>query len=270
MKMSTLPIALQLYSVREELEQDFIGTLKAVKEMGYDGVEMAGLGHRDPLEVKKILEDIGLVCMSSHAPTDEMQKDGALARYKALGCDYVVVPWMSYGSRHQRLQENLDLIRTLAENAKKEGLTLLYHNHDFEFEKEDGKCILDIIYDTIPADLLKTQLDTCWVNFASMSPVEYLNKYAGRSPLVHIKDYWEAEGNTGVPYDLIGKSREDRENEGFIFKPVGHGIQDIPAILEASKAAGAKWVIVEQAESPEHGALESAKMSIDYLRSFEW
>lgn len=268
--MASLPIALQLYSVREELEQDFVGTLKAVKEMGYDGVEMAGLGHKDPLEVKKILEDIGLECMSSHAPTDEMQKEGALARYKQLGCDYVVVPWMSYGSRNQRLEENLVLIKTLADKAHEEGLTLLYHNHDFEFKKVDDKCVLDIIYDYVPADRLQTQLDTCWVNFASFSPVEYLKKYAGRSPLVHIKDYWEAEGNTGVPYDLIGKSREERENEGFIFKPVGHGIQNVPAILEAAKEAGAKWVIVEQDESPERPALESAKMSIDYLRSFEW
>ncbi len=268
--MSTLPIALQLYSVREELESDFYGTLKAVKEMGYDGVEFAGLGHKDPLEVKKILEEIGLKCMSSHAPTDEMEKPGAFARYKALGCDYVVIPWMSYGSQNQRLKENLELIYRLSEEANKEGLTMLYHNHDFEFKKVDGKCVLDIIYDTVPENLLKTQLDTCWVNFASFSPVEYLNKYAGRSPLVHIKDYWEAEGNTGVPYDLIGKSREDRENEGFIFKPVGHGIQDVPAILEASKAAGAQWIVVEQDESPERPALECAKMSIEYLRSFEW
>ncbi len=268
--MASLPIALQLYSVREELEQDFIGTLKQVKEMGYDGVELAGLGHMDPLEVKKIFDEIGLICKSSHAPTDELVKEGAIARYKALGCDYVVIPWMSYGSDNRKLEENLKLIRTLAENAKKEGLTLLYHNHDFEFKKVDGKCVLDIIYDTVPADLLQTQLDTCWVNFASMSPVEYLNKYAGRSPLVHIKDYWEAENNTGVPYDLIGKTREDRENEGFVFKPVGHGIQDVPAILEASKAAGADWIIVEQDESTERPALESAKMSIDYLRSFEW
>ncbi|MBR4880865.1 MAG: TIM barrel protein, partial [Clostridia bacterium] len=175
--MASLPIALQLYSVREELEQDFIGTLKAVKEMGYDGVEMAGLGHKDPLEVKKILEEIGLVCMSSHAPTDEMVKDGALARYKALGCDYVVIPWMSYGGHNQKLQENLDLIRTLADKAYEEGLTLLYHNHDFEFKKVDDKCVLDIIYDYdyIKANLTKEKLasrpHTMW-RYRELLPVE--------------------------------------------------------------------------------------------------
>ena len=269
--MASLPIGLQLYSVREDLSKDFYGTVKAVKEMGYDAVELSGLKDEwDPKEIKKMIDEVGLICNSSHCPTADMEKDGTFARYKEAGCDYIVIPWMSYGGRNQRLQENLDLMYKLCEEAKKEGLTMLYHNHDFEFKKVDGKCVLDIIYDFIPADLLKTELDTCWVNFASFSPVEYLNKYAGRSPLVHIKDYWEAEGNTGVPYDLIGKTREDRENEGFMFKPVGHGIQNVPALIEASKAAGAQMIIVEQDESPERPALESAKMSIDYLRSFEW
>ncbi len=269
--MASLPIGLQLYSVREDLSKDFYGTVKAVKEMGYDAVELSGLKEEwDPKEIKRMIDEVGLICNSSHCPTDDMEKEGTFARYKEAGCDYIVIPWMSYGSRNQRLQENLDLMYKLAEKANKEGLTMLYHNHDFEFKKVDDKCVLDIIYDTIPENLLKTQIDTCWVNFASYDPCEYLRKYAGRSPLVHIKDYWEAEGNTGVPYDLIGKSREDRENEGFIFKPVGHGIQNVPALLEASKAAGAQMIIVEQDESPERPALESAKMSIDYLRSFEW
>lgn len=267
----TLPVALQLYSVRDDLAADFYGTLKAVKEMGYDGVELCGINSKmDPVKIREMLDELGLFCNSSHCPTDEMKEEGTFERYKAAGLDYIVVPWMSYGSRNQRLQENLDLMYGLAVEADKHGLTMLYHNHDFEFKKVDGKCVLDIIYDTIPENLLKTQIDTCWVNFASYDPCEYLRKYAGRSPLVHIKDYWEAEGNTGVPYDLIGKSREDRENEGFIFKPVGHGIQNVPAILEAAKDAGAQLIIVEQDESPERPALESAKMSIDYLRSFEW
>lgn len=269
----SLPIALQLYSVRDDLAKDFYGTVKQVKEMGYDGVELAGLGHMDPKEVRKMLDELGLKMNSSHVPTDEMQREGGLARYKQAGCDYVVIPWMSYGSNNQRLQENLDLIRELAHRAHEEGLTLLYHNHDFEFKCVDGKPIIDQIYDYVPADLLKTQLDTCWVKFAGSDPVEYLQKYSGRAPLVHLKDFWEAEGNgaeKGVPYELIGKSREDRENAGFEFRPIGHGIQDVPAILAASKAAGADWIVVEQDESVGRSPLEAVKLSVEHLRSFEW
>lgn len=268
-----LPIALQLYSVRDDLAADFYGTLKQVKEMGYDGVELAGLGHKDPKEVRAMIDELGLKMNSSHVPVDEMQREGGLARYKQAGCDYVVIPWIHYGGHNQHFEENLKTIGELAHRAHEEGLTLLYHNHDFEFKCVNGKTILDTIYDTVPADLLKTQLDTCWVKFAGSDPVEYLKKYAGRAPLVHLKDFWEAEGNgaeKGVPYDLIGKSREDREEGGFEFRPIGHGIQDIPAILEASKAAGADWVIVEQDESVGRTPLEAVKMSVDYLRSFEW
>ncbi len=266
----TLPIALQLYTVRDFLEEDFYGTLKKVKEMGYEGVELAGLGHKDPAEVKGMLDELGLCVMGSHVPTDEMEEEGCFARYKAVGCRYVAIPWMSYGKQNAKLQENLELIHRLALKAKEEGLTMLYHNHDFEFKSENGKTVIDTIYDTVPADLLQTELDTCWVKFAGSDPCEYLRKYTGRSPLVHLKDFWEAEGFDSVPYDLIGKTREDRENEGFEFRPIGHGIQDIPAILKASIDAGAEWVVVEQDESNGRSSLEAAKMSIDYLRSFEW
>ncbi|MBQ3100443.1 MAG: sugar phosphate isomerase/epimerase [Clostridia bacterium] len=268
-----LPIALQLYSVRDALAEDFYGTLKKVKEMGYDGVELSGLGHKDPKEVRAMIDELGLKMNSSHVPVEEMQKEGGLARYKQAGCDYVVVPWIHYGGHNQHFEKNLDIIRDLAYKAHDEGLTLLYHNHDFEFKCVEGKTILDSLYDYVPAEYLKTQLDTCWVKFAGSDPVEYLKKYAGRAPLVHLKDFWEPEnvgGEKAVPYDLIGKTREDRENDGFEFRPLGHGIQDIPAILAASKAAGAEWVIVEQDESVGRTPLEAVKMSIDYLHSFEW
>ncbi|MBR5516279.1 MAG: sugar phosphate isomerase/epimerase [Clostridia bacterium] len=266
----TLPVGLQLYSVRDDLGADYFGTLKKVKEMGYEAVELAGIGKRDPIEIRKMLNEVGLFCNSSHCPTAEMEEEGAFEKYKAAGLDYIVVPWMSYGSDHRRLAENLELIKKLATEANKHGLTLLYHNHDFEFERENGKTILDTIYDYVPADLLQTELDTCWVKFAGSDPCELLKQYKGRSPIVHLKDFWEDAEFDACPYDLIGKTREERENEGFEFRPIGHGIQDIPAILKASIDAGAGWIIVEQDESKNRPALESAKMSIDYLRSFEW
>lgn len=265
-----LPIALQIYSVRDELDKDFFGTLKKVKEMGYDGVELSGLNGADPVKVKKMLDELDLQVNSSHAPVAELMEDGAMERYQQAGCSYVVIPWMSYGENNVDLQKNLDVIRTLAEKAKAQGLTLLYHNHNFEFEKVDGRTILDTIYEEIPADLLQTQIDTCWVKFAGTDPAAYVRKYAGRAPLVHLKDFWKEEADDAVPYDLIGQENAPKKKSSFEFRPVGYGMQDIPAILEASKAAGADWVIVEQDESVGRGTLEAAKMSIDYLHSLEW
>ena len=238
--------------------------------MGYDGVELAGLEGRNPLEVKQMLEEIGLQMCSSHVPVAEMLEEGALDRYKAAGCDYVVIPWMAHGANNEELEDNLKLIQGLAESVKQHGMMLMYHNHDFEFKTVDGKAALDIIYDTVPAELLQTEIDTCWVKFAGADPVEYVRKYAGRAPLVHLKDFFKEEGDNAVPYELIGTDNEEKQESTFEFRPIGYGIQDMPAILEAAKAAGADWVIVEQDESVGRSTLEAAKLSIDYLRSIEW
>lgn len=268
-----LPIALQLYSVRDELEKDYLGTLQKVKEMGYDGVELPGLNGRDPEDVKRMLDEAGLKVMSSHVAVQEMLEDipAVLAKYKKVGCEFVVIPYMHYGEQGEMLKENLEIIRQLGVAAKEQGLTLLYHNHNFEFDMVDGRTIIDTIYEEIPEDILKTQLDTCWAHFAGTDPAAYLRKYVGRAPLVHLKDYWSNGNKEETPYELIGEESEKPKIENvFEFRPVGSGVQDIPAVLEASKEVGAGWVIVEQDESVGRSTLEAAKMSIDYLRSFEW
>ena len=147
---------------------------------------------------------------------------------------------------------------------------MLYHNHDFEFIKVDGKYALDVLYDAIPADLLQTELDTCWVNIGGENPADYLRKYSNRSPVVHLKDFTGEKADD--MYDLIGIEKKPAiKPESFEFRPVGGGLQDMPAILAAARDAGSKWVIVELDE-PAKGLsrFESIKQSIDYLRSFEW
>ena len=142
-----------------------------------------------------------------------------------------------------------------------------YHNHDFEFTKINGQYILDTYYQEIPADLLQTELDTCWVNVGGENPAQYVRKYTGRAPIVHLKDF--SGSKTENMYSLIGTDAAKEEaSEKFEFRPIGYGRQDIPSILAASEDAGAGWVIVEQ-DSPSMGKtpMECAKMSIDYLKS---
>ena len=128
-----------------------------------------------------------------------------------------------------------------------------------------------MLYDAIPEEYLKTEQDTCWVKFAGEDPCAYLRKYAGRAPIVHLKDFY-VEGkveDAATPYALINADGTDSgaKRSTFEFRPVGYGVQDFPAILKASEDAGATWVIVEQDQSPTRPPLEAAKMSRDYLRS---
>ena len=152
--------------------------------------------------------------------------------------------------------------------TKELGMTLLYHNHDFEFEKIDGKYALEVLYDTVPADLLQTELDTCWVRVGGEEPAAYVRKFSGRAPVVHLKDY--AGGKSEHMYELIGIESEDAkpEENPFEFRPVGFGVQDMPAIIKASEDAGAEWLVVEQ-DQPSMGLdpMQCAEKAIGYLRS---
>ncbi len=134
----------------------------------------------------------------------------------------------------------------------------------------DGRYALDYIYDTIPADLLQTEVDTCWVKVAGEDPAAYVKKYTGRSPVVHLKDFYK-EGQPGNMYQLIGTEVEEQESKGFFeFRPVGSGMQDFPPILEAALAAGAQWVVVEQDQSNGRTPMEAITMSREYLKTLGW
>ena len=271
-----LPVALQLYTVRDNVAEDFPGTLLKVKEMGFDGVEFAGLFGHTPEQVKEWCNTAGLTPISAHVPFDEMVADidKVIADYKAIGCEYIVVPYVS-SECHPDGENFLDMVKNIriwGEKANAAGLTLLYHNHDFEFKKlENGQCGLDYMYENVPAEYLQTELDQCWVKYAGYDPVEYLQKYSGRSPVVHLKDFYKSGEQEGDPYALIGLNEDEKkENTAFEFRPVGYGIQDIPAIIEAAKAAGSKWLVVEQ-DQPSMGKtpLECAETSMEYLKSLK-
>ncbi len=273
-----LPVAVQLYSVRDEMEKDFYGTIQQMKDLGYDGVEFAGLFGEDPEKIKAFCEEIGIVPISAHVPYYDMLEnpEAVLSDYAKIGCKYVVVPYLTEECRPgtDGFAATVDGIRKIGEAAKALGLQLLYHNHDFEFVTIDGEYALDVLYSSVSEDLLKTEIDTCWVNVAGVNPAEYVEKYSGRSPVVHLKDFKKSGDKLGKLYDLIGiddEAEQEEEEDAFSFMPVGHGVQDMPAILAACENAGAQWVVVEQ-DSPAKGdtPLNSVKLSREYLKTLNW
>ena len=273
----SLPVAVQVYSVRDSAEANLADTLRKIKEMGYAGVEFAGLYGYSPEYVKGLCDGIGLVPISAHIPLDEMiaDPDKTFSDYATIGVKYAAVPYVTPERRPgaEKFRETIATIAELGKCAKKYGITLLYHNHDFEFTKVDGEYGLDILYKEVSPEYLQTELDLCWVNVGGEEPAAFLRKYTGRAPVVHLKDFFMSGKLPKHLYALIGIEEEEKEEEPstFEFRPVGHGMQKMPEILSACLDAGASWVVVEQDE-PSMGLsrMESIKASREYLASQGW
>lgn len=275
--MKHLPVAVQLYSVRDAASSALEATLRAVKEMGYDGVEFAGLYNNTPAQMKELCAELGLVPISAHVPLDDMVADPekVIGDYAEIGVKYIAVPYLGEERRPGTAgwEKTIADIKLCAGIAKEKGIQMLYHNHDFEFVKIDGEYALDILYNVISEDLLKTEIDTCWVSVAGEKPADYVRKYTGRAPVVHLKDYVMAGKKPDNMYELIGIKPEGAAaaEEAFGFRPVGHGFQDMPAILAAAEDAGAEWVVVEQDRpGPDKTPMESIRASREYLASLGW
>ena len=266
-----LPVAIQLYSLRKELKEDLEGTLQKIKEMGYEGVEMAGMYGRTADEFKAAADKAGLPIISAHVPLQAMREnmDKVISDYKTIGCKYMVVPYLPPENRktEEAFIKSVEDIRVACEKATDAGFIMLYHNHDFEFEKIGEQYRLDYLYEQIPADLLKTQLDLCWVKVGGENPAEYLRKYADRAPLVHFKDFVGQKSES--MYELIGIKSEQKNSDGaFELRPVGYGCQDWYANIKATEDTIAEWVIVEQDKANmEKTPLESAALSRNYLKT---
>ncbi len=274
--MKKFKVGLQLFSVRDKMTEDMDATLKAVKEMGYDYVEFAGFYNYPAEEVKAVLDKYGITAISVHQPIGPFLDDpeGTIEYFKTIGIKYAVIPWYEA----EKLKGTEGWEKTVADFTaygkalKENGIQLLYHNHDFEFNKVDGKYLLDWLYEEIPSESIQPQIDTCWVHYAGEDPAAYMRKYTGRLEVLHLKDFECEKLGAGPVYALIGNSGEEqekpsKEETGFRFRPVGCGIQNFDEILAAAEETGVEYVIVEQDDSYDTPTLETAKMSREYLRT---
>ena len=275
--MKKFNVGIQLYGLRNTMAKDFEGTIKAVAEMGYEYVEFAGYYGKSAVEIKEILEKYGLKCVSVHQKLDFYNDDPQAAAdfLKTFGVKYSVVPWHAKENLKggEGWEETVRVFTEIGELLRKNGMKLGYHNHDFEFDKFEGKTLHDYLFEAIPAELMDPEFDTCWVAYAGYSPVEKLMEYKGRVEVVHLKDFVCKELAGGPAYELIDKDgnsmkKPTRDENGFEFRPLGQGRQDFAAILAACEAAGTETVIVEQDRTyGDMTELEAARLSREYLKN---
>ena len=260
-------IGIQLYTVRDAMVEDPIGTLKAIAAMGYDDVEVAGYTSgkyygMKPKEFKMVLDDLGLSVRSGHTLTgkrDMNQTGTPLNKFEqyvedaaSIGQDYIVLAYLLDTER-----ENLDQYKSIADllnkcgtMAAKQGVKMAYHNHDFEFFAMDGQIPYDILLSETDKNLVDMELDLYWIEKAKKSAKKYFENHAGRFSLWHVKDM-------------------DNTEEQF-FTEVGNGIIDFKDIFKCKKKSGMKHFYVEQDKCKKHLPIESVKISIDYLENMRY
>jgi sugar phosphate isomerase/epimerase len=259
------PIGLQIYTVRNEAAKDLPGTLKAIADIGYGEIELAGLPARPVAEMRTMLADSGLAVPSMHSGMSDLQA-GAEQRIeyaKALGIQYLVCSFPSTakpggapssiaaGLTLDDWKWNAEQLNRIGELARKAGIRCGYHNHNLEFRSYDGVVAYDELLRLTDPALVTMELDIAWVVTAGHDPVAYLRKYADRISLLHVKD---VRKDLQVTNELKAQTTE-----------VGSGKIDWKALFAATKPENIRHYFVEQ-ENFSGSPLEAVKISFEYLR----
>ena len=270
--MKKFKIGIQLYSLRDEMEKDFFGTLKKVKEIGYDYVEFAGYFGHTASEVRSMLDELDLTCISVHHGPDFFLENGreAVDYLKTIGAKYCGIGCPLECYIDGRFDETIEKFKKAAALLKEGGIRLTYHNHNYEFAKIGGEYILEKIYAELGDDI-EGEVDTCWVHYAGIDPSKFLLKYSGKMKTMHLKDFVCTKLPDGPLYDIPGYPEKalsvTHDESGFLYVPLGRGRQNIPEILDAADRVGIEHVIVEQDFSYGMSCLDAAKISRDYLKT---
>lgn len=250
--MAKLPFALQLYSVRDALVEDTAGTLERVKKAGYDHVELCGTAEKSVEAFQEELTAASLNALSCHVDFDRCQRDlaGAIAECQAFGVQWAVIPWLD-PETHPQLSDWAARgaeMAAMGEAFKAAGITLCYHNHSFEFEPMEGKTPFDALFEAADPATLSIELDVGWAHYGGADTLAVMKNYAGRIPLLHIKDI-----------------KQRYEGEAPHITELGNGATKFAPLFKAAGEIGVEWLIVEQDESA-RDPLESARLNAAYMR----
>ncbi|MGM0620007.1 MAG: sugar phosphate isomerase/epimerase family protein [Bacteroidota bacterium] len=243
----------QVWTIRQQLFEDFPGTLKKMANMGYKQVEMCSplgysdsgfepLNHMSGTEMRNIIEDAGLKCTSSHYNMGELRDhlDNRIEWAKGLGMKQMVCSsfWLPEDASVDDYRRAADELNTIGEKTKKAGIQMGFHNHHMEFEKRGDVLIYDALLDQLDPELVKMQFQVAVIDIGYKAS-DYFRNYPGRFISAHLADY-------------------SKEQEKQV--PVGQGIVDWPDFFEAAKVGGVKNFFVEMAP-------ETFAPSAEYLMS---
>jgi sugar phosphate isomerase/epimerase len=245
-------VGVQLYSFRKQMDADAMGTLKQIASLGFKQIESAksNKGHYYGLtarEMKQACKDLGMTLSSGHVHIDDKWKQ-TMDEAAESGQQYLICSSMpANGQTVDNYKKTAELFNKAGEDCKKLGIKFGYHNHEYEFESNNGQILYDVLLDNTEADLVHMEMDLGWVIVGGKNPLDYFNKYPGRFPLWHLKDM-----------DIVKKHSVE----------FGKGALDIMAMLKNRKQSGLDIMFIEQEEYAST-AIESMRDNMEYLKKIK-
>jgi len=243
-------IGLQLYTVRDQLQTDFEGTLAKVAQIGYKNMEFAGYYNRTPEQVRATLDKLQLVSTSSHIGAPLLRQDAAaqIRAAKTIGQDYITLPSYNFGKDTAGWRKGVAEFNQWGAMCRDAGLKLAYHNHNFEFAALDGTTGYEILQNEVDPKLVDFELDLYWAKFAGQDPLALFAKYPGRFTMWHVKDMVVTDDKKGM-------------------SPVGKGTIDFKSYFAHAQQSGLKHFFVEHDTAAQYpgGSLASIEASYQYL-----
>jgi sugar phosphate isomerase/epimerase len=267
-------LGIQLYSVRDGMAKDPVGTLKQIAGMGYKNVEHANYVDRkfygqSATEFKKTLDDLGLKMPSGHTVMgkqhwDESKKDFTDAwkftvdDAATMGQQFVISPWLDESMRGNvdDFKRYMDVFNKSGELCKKSGMRFGYHNHDFEFNTQlGGQRLYDLILQNTDPNLVIQQMDIGNMYGAGGRPLELIAQYPRRFVSMHVKDEIKS-GNSG-------------EMGGYESTVLGKGVMQVKKVIDAGrKTGGTTYFIIEQESYQDKTPLSCAKEDYDMMKKW--
>lgn len=246
-----MEIGAQLFTLREHCKtlDDFALTLRRVADMGYRNVQVSGTCAFDAAWLKEQLDLNGLRCVVTHTPAPRLtgETEAVCREHHVFGCEHIGLGWYAFDKEKDGQDYDcfLRTYRPVAETIRAGGRQFVYHNHDQEFKKVEGKLILEKLAEDFEPSLLGFVPDTFWIQAGGGDPAAWIERLSGRVTCIHLKDY--AYGRT--------------------FAPIGEGNLNWPRIFAAAEKAGTRYMLVEQDNCYGEDPFECLKRSYDYLRS---
>lgn len=245
-----MQIGAQFYTVRDfcKTPEGLAESLKKVADIGYKTVQISGTCPFDAQWLKEELHKNGLQCVLTHTPVPRLlgETEQVIAEHTIFGCDYIGLGWWAFDpEKNMSYEQFMETFPPIAQKMRDAGKLFMYHNHDQEFKRLDGKLVIEKLMEDVPADLMGFTLDTFWVQAGGGDPAQWLEKLSGCIPCIHLKDY------------AYGRK----------MAVVGEGNINFDRVFEKAEAGGTKYMLVEQDDCGGEDPFACLARSYAFLRS---